>query len=145
MLIKNITSYAEYLNYESQYKFIIVYITADACQPCKIIKPKVNNFISVINKDDIIFLVLKNTVYEKNFEEFDKIFEIEAVPHFAFIENKHLLDSFVSSDFLFISMKIYNFIKLIENHSIVPKEGSENNDTIIENNDSNASDKTKVD
>jgi hypothetical protein len=31
-------------------------------------------------------------------------------------------------------MKIFNFIKLIENHSIVGKEGSENN--IIENNDS---------
>lgn len=140
MLIKNISSYEDYLNYESQYKYLIVYITSDACQPCKVIKPKINNFISVINKDDIVYLILKNTVYEKNFEDFDKIFEVNAFPHFAFIENKYLLDSFVSCDFLFVSMKIYNFIKLIENHSIVVKEKEES-----ENNDPNISDKAKVD
>lgn len=139
MLIKNISSYEDYLNYESQYKFLIVYITSDACQPCKVIKPKIHNFISVINKDDIVYLIIKNTVYEKEFEQFDKIFEVNAFPHFAFIENKYLLDSFVSCDFLFVSMKIYNFIKLIENHSIVvPKEE-------FGNNDSNIIDKAKVD
>lgn len=132
MLIKNITSYDDYINYENQYKHIILYITSDSCHPCKIIKPQVNNFVSVINKDDIIYLILKNTIYEKDFEDFDKIFRVSMLPSFTFIRNKYIIDSFVSGDFLFVSMKIYNFIKLIENNSIMEKEESDSNDKIIE-------------
>ena len=54
------------------------------------------------------------------------------LPSFTFIRNKYIIDSFVSGDFLFVSMKIYNFIKLIENNSIMEKEESDSNDKIIE-------------
>jgi thiol-disulfide isomerase/thioredoxin len=112
MLIQNILSYDDYIHYTKQYKYIIINISASWCKPCKVIKPQIEKFVSVIDNSDSIYLLLDNSTYDEEQELFNKIFKLDKIPYFGFIKNEVLESSIVSGDFLIVSKKIHDFIKL---------------------------------
>ncbi len=110
MKIQNITSYEEFQILLEKYKYIIVNISATWCKPCKSIKPYMEKYMDAIEENDFIYIKIDDIIYESNIL-FHKIFHMKYIPYFAILENKQLIDSFVSSDFIQISKKIYDFIK----------------------------------
>lgn len=109
MLIQNIMSYDDFLNYLKNYKYIIVNISASWCKPCIAIKPQIEKFITVIDESDFIYLKLDNSVYEENIG-FSHFFNLKKLPYFAFIKNEKFVESFVSGDFSIVSKKIFDHI-----------------------------------
>jgi len=109
MLIQNIISYEQFKEYLIKYKYIIINISAIWCKPCKIIKPQIEKFVSVINELEYIYLKIDNSIYEAD-NEFDKFFNLNKIPYFAFIKNGKIIDNFVSSDFNIVSKKIFDNI-----------------------------------
>lgn len=110
MLIQNILSYEEFMNYANNYKYIIVNIGASWCKPCNAIKPKIEKFVSVIDETDYVYLKIDNSVYEQD-NEFEELFMLKKIPYFALIKNGSVIESFVNGDFDYVSQKIMLFIK----------------------------------
>jgi thiol-disulfide isomerase/thioredoxin len=109
MLIKDISSYEDFEEYLEKYNNIIVNISAKWCKPCQEIKIPLNKYINVIKEDKCIYLKLDNEIYETD-DRFNNYFNMKKIPYFIFIINKEIKESFVSSDFMIISKKIYDFI-----------------------------------
>jgi len=128
MLIQNITSYEDFETYLQKYKYIIVNISALWCKPCIALKPHIEKFVTVIDEIDFIYLKLDNKIYETD-HKFDVFFNLKKIPYFCIIQNEKIIDSFVSSDFSFVSKKIY------DNISIKKDEEKKLNDTLFNNND----------
>lgn len=120
MLIQNILSYIDFINYLNQYRYVIVNISATWCKPCKIIKNPLEKFISVIDNPEFIYLKLDSSIYEE-YKEFDLYFGIKQIPYFSFIKEGKIIDSFISGDFGFVSKRLFRLmsnnkeiVKLIE-------------------------------
>jgi len=113
MLIKNIISYDDLLNYKKNYKHIFINISANWCKPCNEIKPLIEKFVSVINENNVIYLKLNHTVYDDD-DSFNHFFGMNKIPYFGYIKNGELITSFVSGDFPFVSKKIYEYIAIIK-------------------------------
>ena len=113
MLIENITSYKNYLNYIKNYKYIFINISANWCKPCHEIKPLIEKFVSVINEPNVIYLKLNYAVYEED-DSFEILFKMKKIPYFGFIKEGKLVDSFVSGEFSFVSKKIFDHITSIK-------------------------------
>jgi hypothetical protein len=111
MLIKELTSFKDYTDLISEYKYAIIYITSPSCMPCKIIQPQITKFIKVIESTNVVYLTLDVNLYESEFDSFDPIFNLTKFPYFGFLYNEKLLDSLVSSDFREVSMNIFDFVK----------------------------------
>jgi thiol-disulfide isomerase/thioredoxin len=121
MLIKNIISYDDLLNYIKTYKHIFINISANWCKPCNEIKPLIEKFVSVINENNVIYLKLNHTVYDDD-DSFNHFFGMKKIPYFGYIKDGELITSFVSGDFPFVSKKIYEYIAIIKS-----EENSEGN------------------
>ena len=109
MLIQNITSYEDFELYLQKYKYIIVNISAKWCKPCIALKPHIEKFVTVIDIIDFIYLKLDNSIYDTD-HRFEIFFKLKKIPYFGIIQNKKIIDSFVSSDFSFVSKKIYDTV-----------------------------------
>ena len=72
MIIQKIYSYNEFLEYIEKYNHVIIHISASWCKPCISIKPKIENFINSIDKNDCIYLMVDYDVYNE-FEELQEI------------------------------------------------------------------------
>lgn len=114
MLIQNVMSYDDFLNYVNNYKFIIINISAKWCKPCVALKPQIEKFVNVIDEPDFIYLKLDNSIYDEEVE-FHKYFILKSIPYFSFIKERNIIDSFTNSDFNFVSKKIFNFISSTRN------------------------------
>ena len=110
MLIQNVVSYEDFMNYTKNYKYVIVNISASWCKPCVAIKPKIEKFVSVIDESDYIYLKIDNSIYEED-SDFDNFFALKKIPYFSFIKDNLIVDSFVNGDFDYVSQKIMLFIK----------------------------------
>jgi thiol-disulfide isomerase/thioredoxin len=110
MLIQNISSYEDFINYLKNYKNIIVNISAPWCKPCMLLKPQLEKFISVVDNNNFIYLKIDHSVYEEE-SEFQKFFEVKKIPYFAYINNEVIIESFVNGDFPFVSKKIFDYTK----------------------------------
>jgi len=111
MLIINISSYEEFNHYINKYKYVIVNISAVWCKPCTHIKPRIEQFFSVIDDLEYIYLRMDYSIYEED-REFENLFHLDKIPFFAFIRNKVVIDSFVSGDFNIVSKRLFdNIIK----------------------------------
>ena len=137
MLIQNIISYDDFLNYTKNYKHIFINISANWCKPCNEIKPLIEKFVSVINENNAIYLKLNHSVYEED-DLFNSFFQMKKIPYFGYIKDGVLIYSFISGDFSFVSKKIFNTISSIKseiNNEIYNKTNNEtNNETNIETN-----------
>jgi len=109
MLIQNVSSYEDFQNYISKYKFIIVNISASWCKPCVAIKPNLEKFISVIEEPDFIYLKIDNSIYDME-PEFERFFSLKHIPYFAFIRNGTIVNAFVSGDFQVVSKRLFDNI-----------------------------------
>jgi thiol-disulfide isomerase/thioredoxin len=109
MLIQNITSYDDFLNYLEKYKYIFINISATWCKPCMAIKPNIEKFISVIDESEFIYLKIDNGIYDEEYQ-FDSFFKLKKIPYFGIIKDKKLVESFVSADFDIVSKKIFQYI-----------------------------------
>jgi thioredoxin-like negative regulator of GroEL len=109
MLIQNVMSFDDFLNYVNNYKFIIINISAKWCKPCVALKPPLEKFINVINETDFVYLKLDNSIYDEE-QEFHKYFILKGIPYFSFIKEGNIIDSFINGDFNFVSKKIFNFV-----------------------------------
>ena len=114
MLIQNVMSYDDFLNYVNNYKFIIINISAKWCKPCVALKPQIEKFVNVIDEPDFIYLKLDNSIYDEEVE-FHKYFILKSIPYFSFIKERNIIDSFTNSDFNFVSKRIFNFISSTRN------------------------------
>lgn len=105
MLIENISSYKEFENYISKNRLIIVNISAIWCKPCMILKPLIEEYLLGINNTEFIYLKLDNSIYDEE-EEFSKFFNLKKIPYFCIIKDGNIIESFVSSDYQYVSKKI---------------------------------------
>jgi len=128
MLIQNIKSYENFETYLQKYKYIIVNISATWCKPCIVLKPHIEKFVTVIDEIEFIYLKLDNNIYDTD-NRFDIFFKLKKIPYFCIIQNEKIIDSFVSSDFSFVSKKIYD--------SVTSKKDEEKilNNTFFKNDD----------
>jgi len=129
MLIKNIFSYDDFNNYLEKYKYIIVNIGAKWCKPCATIKPQIEKFVNVINEENIIYLKLDNSIYEDDIR-FHIFFNLKKIPYFILINEKNILESFVSGDFNFVSRKIVEYFTNIKNKNEENKNEENKNERI---------------
>lgn len=109
MIIQNVISYDQFINYINKYDNVIVNISATWCKPCNIVKPLIDKFLSVIDDIDFIYLKIDMDIIEE-YSEFKKFFEIKKIPYFSFIKKTEIINYFHSSDFNFISKKIFENI-----------------------------------
>jgi thiol-disulfide isomerase/thioredoxin len=114
MLIQNITSYEDFEIYLEKYKYIIVNISATWCKPCIALKPYIEKFVTVIDEIEFIYLKLDNNIYDTD-NRFEIFFNLKKIPYFCMIQNKKIIDSFISSDFSFVSKKIYDSVTFKKN------------------------------
>ena len=131
MLIKNIITYDDFINNLKKYNLVIVNISASWCRPCIALKPNIEKFLSVIDKENIIYLKLDHSIYEFDVR-FETLFNVGKIPYFAFIKDGKLIDSFVSGDFDFVSKRLFENIskeKNIDNN--INNDIDNNNDVII--------------
>lgn len=127
MLIKNIITYDDFINNLKNYSLVIVNISASWCKPCMLLKPNIEKFVSVIDKENVIYLKIDYSVYEFD-SRFENLFNVGKIPYFASIKDGKIEDSFVSGDFNFVSKRLFeNIIKekniiIEENKNITDKE-----------------------
>jgi thiol-disulfide isomerase/thioredoxin len=111
MLIKNVSSFNDFNNYLQNYKFIIVNISATWCKPCMSLKKILEDFINVIENKEFIYLKIEYHIYEEEIVLFQKYFDVKKIPYFTYIKNNEIIESFISSDFRFVSKKIFDYVK----------------------------------
>jgi len=114
MQIIIVSSWKVFEEYLNKYDNIIVNITASWCKPCKEIKPLIEKFISVIEEDNLIYLIIDHSTYETD-DNFDSFLKMKKIPYFIFIKNKKIEDSLVSGNFPIVSKKIFEFVKINKN------------------------------
>jgi thioredoxin-like negative regulator of GroEL len=114
MLIQNIISYDDFINYIQNYKCIIVNISAIWCKPCIALKPDIEKFISVIDEINIIYLKLDESIYGED-DRFQNFFGMSKIPYFAFIKDSKIIDKFVSGDFNIVSKRLFEHISKEKN------------------------------
>lgn len=131
MLIKNIISYEDFETYMKNYDHIFINISANWCKPCMEIKPLIEKFVAVINEKNVIYLKLNYDLYDYD-ESFHFYFGVKKIPYFGYIKNGKLINTFGSSDFTFVSKKIFEIITLIksEENSIGMVKSEENSNVI---------------
>lgn len=117
MLIKNISSFDDFNNYLQNYKYIIVNISATWCKPCMSLKKVLEDFINVIDNQEFIYLKIEHHIYEEEIQLFQKYFDVKRIPYFTYIKNNETIESFIHSDFSFVSKKIFNYVKNKDNDS----------------------------
>jgi len=109
MLIKNIITYDDFENNLTNYNLVIINISASWCKPCTLLKPKIEKFLSVIDKENVVYLKLDYSIYEFD-SRFEDLFNVGKIPYFGFIKNGKLEDAFVSGDFDFVSKRLFESI-----------------------------------
>ena len=109
MLIQNVMSFDDFMNYVNNYKFIIINISATWCKPCVALKPLIEKFVGVIDESNFIYLKLDNSIYDQEVE-FHKYFLLKSIPYFSFIKEGNIVNSFTNSNFNFVSKKIFSFV-----------------------------------
>jgi thiol-disulfide isomerase/thioredoxin len=124
MKIEIVNSFVELVKYLDFYKYVIINISAPWCKPCKEIKPKLEKFISVIDKNDFIYLKIDYDLYASDMN-FESLFNVSKIPYFCIMKNKLIQFSMVSGDFLEVSSNLHRIITLLE--------AKEKNDFNIEN------------
>ena len=124
MKIENVNSFDHFVNYLNTYKYVIINISAPWCKPCKEIKPKLEKFLTVIDKNDFIYLKIDHDLYASDYN-FESLFNVSKIPYFCIMKNKLINFSIVSGDFLEVSSNLYRVITLLE--------AQEKNDFNIEN------------
>ena len=129
MLIKNIITYDDFINNLKNYNLVIVNISASWCKPCIALKPNIEKFLSVIDKENVIYLKLDYSIYEFD-SRFEDLFKIGKIPYFTFIKNGKLEDSFVSGDFDFVSKRLFENISKEKNIITEENENISNKENI---------------
>ena len=114
MKIEEINTFEEFVKYQNNYKYIIVNISAPWCKPCKEIKPKIEKFFSVIDKNEYIYLKIDHDVYISN-ENFESLFNVSKIPYFCIMKDKKVQYSIVSGDLFEVSSNLYKYISLNNN------------------------------
>ena len=110
MKIETINNYEEFEEYMKNYKFLIINISAPWCKPCKEIKPSIEKFVSVVENYDTIYLKIDNSIYDME-SNFDLFFKVKKIPYFCHISDGKILDSYVSPDYIYVSKKMFDFIR----------------------------------
>jgi thiol-disulfide isomerase/thioredoxin len=113
MKIENINSFDELVKYLEIYKYVIINISAPWCKPCKEIKPNIEKFISVIDKNDFIYLKIDHDLYSSD-ENFDSLFNVSKIPYFCIMKDKLINFSIVSGDFIEVSSNLHKYIYMLE-------------------------------
>jgi thiol-disulfide isomerase/thioredoxin len=113
MKIENINSFDELVKYLEFYKYVIINISAPWCKPCKEIKPKIEKFLSVIHKNNFIYLKIDHDLYSSD-PNFESLFNVSKIPYFCIIKDKIIQFSMVSGDFLDVSANLHRIITLLE-------------------------------
>jgi thiol-disulfide isomerase/thioredoxin len=124
MKIEIVNSFDDLVNYLNSYKYVIINISAPWCKPCKEIKPKLEKFISVIDKNDFIYLKIDHDLYASDMN-FELLFNVSKIPYFCIMKDKLIQFSMVSGDFLDVSSNLHRVITLLE--------AQEKNDFTIKN------------
>ena len=112
MLIKEITSYKEFQDYITNNKFLIINISASWCKPCTFIKPLVENYVKSITNTDYIYLKIDFSFYEAEEDDFNKILKGNKIPYFAIMQEGNIVESIISSDFVYVYKIISNHISI---------------------------------
>ncbi len=113
MKIENVSSFENLVKYLDSYKYVIINISAPWCKPCKEIKPKIEKFISVIDKNGFIYLKIEHDLYASD-ERFELLFNVSKIPYFGIIKDKIIQFSMVSGDFIDVSANLHRVITLLE-------------------------------
>ncbi len=113
MKIENVSSFENLVKYLDSYKYVIINISAPWCKPCKEIKPKIEKFISVIDKNGFIYLKIEHDLYASD-ERFESLFNVSKIPYFCIIKDKIIQFSMVSGDFIDVSANLHRVITLLE-------------------------------
>jgi thiol-disulfide isomerase/thioredoxin len=113
MKIENINSFDELVKYLNFYKYVIINISAPWCKPCKEIKPKIEKFLTVIDKNDFIYLKIDYDLYASD-ANFESLFNVSKIPYFCIMKDKLIQFSMVSGDFLEVSSNLHRIITLLE-------------------------------
>jgi thiol-disulfide isomerase/thioredoxin len=113
MKIEIVNSFDDLVNYLNSYKYVIINISAPWCKPCKDIKPKIEKFLTVIDKNDFIYLKIDYDLYASDMN-FESLFNVSKIPYFCIMKNKLIQFSMVSGDFLEVSLNLHRVITLLE-------------------------------
>jgi thiol-disulfide isomerase/thioredoxin len=113
MKIENVNSFDDFVNYLNSYKYVIINISAPWCKPCKEIKPNIEKFLSVIDKNDFIYLKIDHDLYASDYN-FESLFNVSKIPYFCIMKDKLIQFSMVSGDFLEVSTNLHRVITLLE-------------------------------
>ena len=124
MKIEIVNSFDDLINYLNSYKYVIINISAPWCKPCREIKPKLEKFITVIDKNNFIYLKIDHDLYSSDIN-FESLFNVSKIPYFCIMKDKIIQFSMVSGDFLDVSANLHRIITLLE--------AQEKNDFTIKN------------
>jgi thiol-disulfide isomerase/thioredoxin len=113
MKIENVNSFDDLVNYLNSYKYVIINISAPWCKPCKEIKPKLEKFITVIDKNNFIYLKIDHDLYSSD-SNFESLFNVSKIPYFCIMKDKLIHFSMVSGDFLEVSSNLHKHIYMLE-------------------------------
>lgn len=113
MKIEIVNSFDELIKYLNSYKYVIINISAPWCKPCKEIKPKIEKFVSVIDKSDYIYLKIDHDLYSMD-DRFDSLFNVSKIPYFCIMKDKIIHYSIVSGDFLEVSSNLHKISVFLE-------------------------------
>jgi thiol-disulfide isomerase/thioredoxin len=113
MKIEIVNSFDGLVKYLDLYKYVIINISAPWCKPCREIKPKLEKFISVIDKNEFIYLKIDYDLYASD-ANFESLFNVSKIPYFCIMKDKIIQFSMVSGDFLEVSSNLHRVITLLE-------------------------------
>lgn len=106
MLVYDISDFDSFLQVLHTNDYVIVNISASWCKPCKVIKPEIIKFVSVIERDDVVFVKLDVDDIRED-DRFDIIMNYKKIPYFAVFKNGILLSQIVDSNFIEVSKFIH--------------------------------------
>lgn len=110
MKVVDLTSFEHLNQLSEQYKNIIVSISASWCKPCKVIKPKIEKFLEVIDKENFVYVKIDyDSVYSQD-PQLEAIFNISRIPYFCFIRDRKSEYGVISGDFNEVSKNLFSLI-----------------------------------
>jgi thiol-disulfide isomerase/thioredoxin len=113
MKIESINSFDSLVKYLDLYKYVIINISAPWCKPCREIKPKLEKFLTVIDKSDFIYLKIDHDLYSSD-QNFELLFNVSKIPYFCIMKDRIIQFSMVSGDFIDVSANLHRVITLLE-------------------------------
>jgi len=105
MIIIEINTFQEYIDFITDNNNIILNVSALWCKPCKTMKNEIEIYMKNLNSQKFVFGKINFDIINED-NEFNQYLTIKKIPYFCIIKNKNIENQIISSNM----NEIINFI-----------------------------------